>query len=300
MDRLTSMQAFVKAVELGSFSAAGEALRMSSQAIGRHVQSLENRLQVRLLNRSTRRQSLTDVGRSFFDRAKLILSEVELAENVAAEAQSVPSGRLRINAPVTFGMRVLAPALADYMEAYPQVDVELSFSNRVVDFVEEGFDVLFRVAELAESGLVARPLAPYRLVLCASPHYISSHPPILAPKDLSDHECLVFAHTDLRTQWTFKGPGGLIEVPVQGRFMADHGEALLSAAIAGLGVMLQPHELVSDALNNGSLVELLPQFAIPTRSLNLLYAQDRRMTPKLRSFVDFAVTRFGDGSTRLR
>ncbi|WP_318864400.1 LysR substrate-binding domain-containing protein [Pseudomonas soli] len=147
--------------------------------------------------------------------------------------------------------------------------------------------------------MVARPLAPYRLVLCASPHYISSHPPILALKDLSDHECLVFAHTDLRTQWTFKGPGGLIEVPVQGRFMADHGEALLSAAIAGLGVMLQPHELVSEALNNGSLVELLPQYAIPTRSLNLLYAQDRRMTPKLRSFVDFAVARFGDGSPRL-
>ncbi|MEE5124830.1 LysR substrate-binding domain-containing protein [Pseudomonas alliivorans] len=112
------------------------------------------------------------------------------------------------------------------------------------------------LAELADSGLVARPLAPYRLVLCASPHYIANHPPIKAPRDLSDHECLVFAHTDLRTQWTFKGPGVLIEVPVQGRFVADHGKALLSAAIAGIGVMLQPYELVSDALKNGSLVEL--------------------------------------------
>ncbi|WP_273808916.1 MULTISPECIES: LysR family transcriptional regulator [unclassified Pseudomonas] len=293
MDRISSMQAFVKAVELGSFSAAGDALQISSQLVGRHVHSLEQKLQARLLNRSTRRQSLTDVGRAFYERAKLVLIEVELAESVVAEALLSPSGRLRINAPVSFGMHALSPVLPRYMEAHPQVELELNLTNRVVDFIDDGYDVLFRVGQLSNSGLVARPLNPYLLILCATPSYLAVHLPIKHPRDLSTHECLVFTHTELRTQWQFSGPAGLVEVQVNGRYKADHGEVLLSAALAHMGVLLQSEELVRPHLASGALVEILPEYSPLTRPLHVLFAQDKLMTPKVRSFVDFAVATFG-------
>jgi DNA-binding transcriptional LysR family regulator len=293
MDRLSSMAAFVKAVETGSFSAAGDAMQMSAQLIGKHVHHLEQRLGVRLLNRTTRRQSLTDFGREFYERSKSILAEVEMAENLAAETQALPSGRLRINAPVSFGMQSLAPRLPEFMQANPMISVELTLANRSVDLIDEGFDVVFRVGQLSDSGLIARPLAPYRLILCAAPSYLKGRPPITTPWDLQEHECLGFSHTELRTHWTFDGPEGRVVVPVSGRYMADHGEPLLCAAIAGLGVMLQPVELVSHSLEQGALVPLLPDYPVPSRALHVLYAPDRRITPKLRTFLDFATSTFG-------
>jgi DNA-binding transcriptional LysR family regulator len=293
MDRLSSMAAFVKAVETGSFSAAGDAMQMSAQLIGKHVHHLELRLGVRLLNRTTRRQSLTDFGREFYERSKSILAEVEMAENLAAETQALPSGRLRINAPVSFGMQSLAPRLPEFMQANPMISVELTLANQSVDLIDEGFDVVFRVGQLSDSGLIARPLSPYRLILCAAPSYLKDMPPITTPWDLQEHECLGFSHTELRTHWTFDGPEGRVVVPVSGRFMADHGEPLLCAAIAGLGVMLQPVELVSHSLEQGALVPLLPDYPVPSRALHVLYAPDRRITPKLRTFLDFATSTFG-------
>lgn len=294
MDRLTAMEVFVRAVDSGSFSAAGETLQMSSQLVGKHVQKLEQHLGVQLLHRSTRRQSLTDFGRTFYERARIILSEVETAEGMAAETRAVPSGRLRINAPVSFGMRTLSPCLPDYMKMYPDVSVELSLSNRAVDLIDEGFDAVFRVGELSDTGLIARRLAPYRLILCASPDYIMAHETLMSPWDLQKHECLGFSHTALRTHWTFDGPEGRMVVPVAGRLMVDHGEPLLYAALQGLGIMLQPLEMVQDFLLDGRLAELLPEYPAPTRPLHVLYAPDRRLTPKLRSFLDFSVTRFSD------
>ncbi|MHA6130510.1 LysR substrate-binding domain-containing protein [Pseudomonas fluorescens group sp. PF-1] len=293
MDRLSSMAAFVKAVEMGSFSAAGDALQMSAQLIGKHVHHLEQHLSVRLLNRTTRRQSLTDFGREFYERSKFILAEVETAENLAAHTQTAPSGRLRINAPVSFGMQSLAPCLPAFMEANPQVSVELSLANSAVDLIDEGFDVVFRVGVLADSGLVAKALAPYRLVLCAAPSYLEGKPAIETPWDLQSHECLGFSHTELRTHWTFDGPEGKVVVPVGSRLMADHGEPLLCAALAGLGILLQPVELVRKSLLAGELVTLLPDYPPPSRPLHVLYAPDRRLTPKLRSFLDFATQTFG-------
>lgn len=293
MDRLTGMEVFVKAVESGSFSAAGEAMQMSSQLVGKHVQKLEQHLGVQLLHRSTRRQSLTDFGRIFYERARIILSEVESAESMAAETRVVPSGRLRINAPVSFGMRTLSPRLPEYMKMYPDVSVELTLANRAVDLIEEGYDAVFRVGELSDSGLIARRLAPYRLVLCASPSYIERHDPLMSPWDLQKHECLGFSHTELRTHWTFEGPNGKEVIPVTSRLIVDHGEPLLCAALAGLGIMLQPLELVDDYLADGRLVVLLPEHAAPARPLHILYAPDRRLTPKLRSFIDFTVANFG-------
>jgi DNA-binding transcriptional LysR family regulator len=297
MDRLAAMALYVRAVDLGSFSAAAAEQRMSPQLVGKQIQKLEQHLGVQLLHRTTRRQSLTDFGHAFYERARIILSEVEAAESMAAATRAVPSGRLRVNAPVSFGMHTLAPRLPDYMKAHPGVSVELTLSNRAVDLVEEGYDAVFRVGELSDSGLIARALTPYRLVLCAAPSYLEGRTPPRTPADLRDHECLGFSHTELRSHWTFDGPEGRAVVPVSGRLMVDHGEPLLWAALAGLGVMLQPLEMVRDALDDGRLVRLLPSYEVPTRPLHVLHAPDRRVTPKLRSFVDFAVATFG--TTRL-
>jgi DNA-binding transcriptional LysR family regulator len=293
MDRLLSMTVFARAVELGSFSAAGEAMHMSSQLVGKHVQTLEHHLGVRLLNRTTRRHHLTEIGASYYERVKVILAEVESAEGLAAETRAVPRGRLRINAPVTFGVHGLAPRLPEYLTANPEVTVDLSLSNGYVDAIEEGFDIVFRIGELADSSLIARELAPYQLVLCAAPAYLERHLPIRTLTDLSKHECLGFSHTELRTHWTLDGPEGRVTIPVSGRFMANHGEAMLAIAKAAMGIMLQPLELVRAEFESGGLARVLPEYSAPTRPMHILYAPDRRLTPKLRSFIDFAVGTFG-------
>jgi DNA-binding transcriptional LysR family regulator len=293
MDRLLSMEIFVKSVECGSFSAAADALQMSSQLVGKHIKLLEQQLGVQLLQRTTRRHHLTDIGRAFYDRAKIILTEVEIAENLAAEVRVIPSGKLKISAPVTFGINAFTAKLQQYMSSHPQVSVELSVTNRKVDVIEEGFDAVFRVGQITENGLVARELAPYKLILCASPDYLKQHAQINHPTDLQHHECLSFSHTELRSHWTFNGPHGPITVPISSRLMVDSGEALLVSALLGQGVLLQPSELVRHEIEKGRLVALLPDYPVPTRPMHLLYAPDRRMTPKLRSFIHFVLTHFG-------
>lgn len=293
MDRLLSMAVFAKAVELGSFSAAGNALEMSSQLVGKHVQMLEQHLGVRLLNRTTRRQHLTDIGREFYERVKGILADVESAEGLAAATRATPRGRLRINAPVTFGIHALSPTLPEYLGAYPEVTLEMSMSNRKVDVIDEGYDLVFRIGELTDGGLIARPLKPYRLILCAAPSYVAARGFILTPQDLSHQECLGFLHHELGKFWTLIGPDGPVTVPVSGRLMVDSGEALMAAAVAGMGVLLQPSEIVEPYIASGQLVALLPEYSAPTRPMHIVYAPDRRMTPKLRSFIEFAIAKFG-------
>lgn len=293
MDRFSSMSIFVKAVELGSFSAAAEALNMSPQLVGKHVQFLEQHLGIRLLNRTTRRQHLTEVGNQFYERSRNILAEVEAAEALAAETRAVPRGKLRVNAPVTFGIHALAPMLPQYLSTHPEVSIDLSLTNRMVDLIDEGYDAVFRIGELADSGLIARRLSPYRLVICAAPSYLRAHGTPSKPDDLRNHECLIFSHTMLRTHWDFEGPGGGVNIPISGRLAVDSGEALLQAALAGLGIILQPLELVRSSLETGALVPILPGYSVPTRPLHILHAPDRRITPKLRSFLDFVSAEFG-------
>ncbi|RVU15645.1 LysR substrate-binding domain-containing protein [Methylobacterium oryzihabitans] len=293
MDRLASMTIFARAVEAGSFSAAADALALSPQAVGKHVRLLEEHLGVRLLRRTTRRQSLTETGRRFYERVRTILAEVEAAEALAAESRAEPRGELRVNAPVTFGAYELAPALPDYLAACPEVSVDLTLSDRIVDLVDEGYDALIRVGPLADSGLVARPLRPHVLVLCAAPAYLDRRGVPARPADLRGHECLGFAHGTTRGPWTFPGPDGPETVAVTGRFRVNNGQALLSAALAGLGILLQPEPLVRDALAAGRLVRLLPDHAPPPRPMHVLHAPERRITPKLRSFLDFLAARFG-------
>lgn len=293
MDRLTSMQVFAKAVEQGSFSAAASALGMSSQLVGKHVRVLEQSLGVRLLNRTTRQQSLTDIGRSYYERVRQILADVTAAEDFASEMRLVPRGRLKISAPVTFGVHALAPRLPDYFRAYPDVTVDLSLSNRYVDLIDEGFDVVFRVGRLIDSSLIGRPLSPYRLVLSATPDYLATHGAIERPEDLTDHNCLGYSFGTLATEWTFDGPDGRAAIPISGRMVSDSGEALLAVALSGRAVLMQPAEMLEPLIAAGKLVRLLPDHRIPTRPFHILYAPDRRPTPKLRSFIDFAIATFG-------
>lgn len=293
MDRLYAMQIFTRAVELGSFSAAAEELDISPQFAGKQIQALEARLGIKLLNRTTRRQSLTENGQLFYERAKTILAEMEAAETLMAESRAVPRGRLRISAPITFGSHALAPILPQYLREHTEVAIELSLTNRTVDLLDEGFDVVFRTGKLPDSGLQARLLAPLQLVLCAAPAYLQRSPPLTDPTDLNQHECLIFSHTSMRTEWSFDGPDGRRSIPITGRFTTDSGEALRAVAVAGHGILLQPRALVADLLESGRLQRLLPAHEPPAREMHMLYAPDRRMTPKLRSFLDFAVANFG-------
>lgn len=199
--------------------------------------------------------------------------ELEQAEQMAEETRSAPVGRLRINAPVSFGMNTLAPHLPRYIKEHSQVEVEQILSNRAVDQVDERYDAVFRVGELQDSGLIARVLAPYRLGGCAAPSYLCEHSKPKTPSDLQHHDCLGFAHTRLRTHWGFNGPDGYEEVSIKSRLVADQGEPLL-------------HE-------KGHLIRVLPGYEVPSRPLHLVYAPDRRVTPKLHSFIAFAVDAFG-------
>jgi DNA-binding transcriptional LysR family regulator len=179
MDRLLSMEVFVKTVEMGSLSAAADAMQMSSQLVGKHVRLLEQLLGVQLLNRTTRRQHLTEIGSAYYERAKNILAEVEAAQSLAEEVRATPVGKLRISAPVSFGIHALSAKLSAYMAQYPEVAVELSITNRKVDLIDEGFDAVFRVGTLSDSGLIARNLKPYKLLLCASPLYLTKNLPLV-------------------------------------------------------------------------------------------------------------------------
>lgn len=299
MDRLDSMAVFVHAVERGSFAAVADAQHLSSQMVGRHIRGLEDRLGVKLLHRTTRRQSLTDVGRIYYERCKAVLAEVEAAEACAAEVLARPRGRLRIDAPTTFGANRLAPALPTFLAANPDVRVELTLNNRVLDLVDEGYDAVFRVGALADSGLMARSLAPYRLVACASPEYLSRRGTPISPVEMEAHACLGFRPNASREDWTFQTPDGPKAVRVSGPLASSSGQALRAAALAGVGIILQAEALVSDDLANGRLVPVLPDFAPHPLPLQLVFSPDRTMTPKLRAFIDFAVKQFGpdtDGS----
>ncbi|MBS1181934.1 MAG: transcriptional regulator protein [Proteobacteria bacterium] len=293
MDRLTSMRIFVKAVELGSFSAAASALGLSSQLVGKHIRTLEQSLGVRLLNRTTRQQSLTDIGRNYYERVRQILADVTAAEDFASEMRLSPRGRLKVSAPVTFGIHALAPKLPDYFAAYPDVSVDLHLSNRYVDLIDEGFDVAFRVGQLVDSSLIGRPLAPYRLIVCATPDYLAAHGAIDHPADLKGRTCLGFSFGTLATEWQFEGPEGRVTVPISGRMVSDSGEALLAVALSGQGVLMQSAEMLEPLIAAGKLVRLLPDHRIPARPFHVLFAPDRRPTPKLRTFIDFSVAAFG-------
>lgn len=292
MDLLAAMQVFVQAVDKGGLSAAATACGISPTMAGKHLRALEARTSARLLNRTTRRQSLTDFGRDYYLRCQEILSLVAESDAQAQNQQAEPIGTLRVTAPVSFGSEALVPALAGYLAAHPQIRIDLSLSDSTVDLVDEGFDVAIRIGALPDSGLVARPLAPYRMMVCASPRYLERRGLPSRPEDLATHECLSFSWS-ADAPWRFTNPDGETRVTVDGRLKINHGPALRQAALYGLGIVMQPAVLLKDDVAAGRLVQLFADHSLPSRSMHIVHLPIHR-SPKLRSFVDFVLDAFGE------
>lgn len=295
MDRLASMAAFVKTVEIGSFAAAAIALDMSPQMIAKHVAWLESRLGTRLINRTTRRQSLTDIGKLYYDRCKMVLADVDWADSLADEVTGTPKGRLRINAPVSFGTHVLTPVVARYLREYSQVEIDLVLSDRYVDLVEEEFEAVFRIGRLSDSSFIARQLAPFRLVACASPDYLSEKGVPETPDDLDKHECLAYASSTGATasEWRFMRGKEKYQTQVRHRLQLNDAKALLVAALNGAGIAYVAEDLAREDLRSGRLIKVLPDYETPSRSVHLIYHPDRRQTPKLKSFIAAVMNELG-------
>lgn len=295
MDRLTSMGAFVMTAESGSYARAAERLGMSPQMVAKHVAALEHRLGARLLNRTTRRQSLTELGSAYYERCKHIVSEAQAADSLAQIMNDTPRGKLKISAPVTFGSYSLMPFVTDFLRHYPEVEIDLHLTDRFVDLVEEGYEVAFRIGPLANSSLTARPLAPYRLVACAAPSYLIERGTPQTPADLENHECLGYAYWSRPAdrEWQFCKGSTVHKVQVTSRLQVNESKALLSAALDGFGIVLGPEDFLQPALQSGELVRLLTDFEAPSRHMHLLYTANRQRTAKLRRFIDAAIARFG-------
>jgi DNA-binding transcriptional LysR family regulator len=294
MDRLASMATFVRAADLGSFAAAASALAMSPQMVAKHVGHLEARLGARLLNRTTRRQSLTEVGKVYYERCKLVLSEADWADAAGSDVTGTPRGRLRVNAPVSFGTHTLMPLVSRYLRRHPGVEVELILADRFVDLVEEGFEAVFRTGPLEDSSLAARALRPFRLIACASPGYLSERGTPHHLEDLQAHECLGFVGSrSPSTDWTFLRDGREMAIRTSGRLHANNANALLAAALEGFGIAFIAEDLARSALAAGQLVQVLRAFETLSRPMHLLFQADRRQTTKLRSFIDLVVQEIG-------
>jgi len=294
MDRMAGMAVFTKVVGAGSFSAAARGMNLSQAYVTKQIQELESWLGARLLNRTTRRLSLTEVGSGFYDRCMRILDAIEEARSAAGALQTVPRGRLRINAPVSFGLLHLAPAVTEFLETYPDVSIEMLVNDRVVDLLEGEFDVGVRIGRLRDSSLIARRIAPICLAICAAPAYLARHGAPKTPDDLANHNCLEYTYFESRGEWRLLDPAGSeIAVPVSGRYLANNADVLRSTALAGGGVILAPTFLLGEDLRAGRLVRLLPDYPPPEQALHALYPPGRHLSAKVRSFVDFLVARFG-------
>jgi DNA-binding transcriptional LysR family regulator len=294
MDKLAGMEMFVRVVEAGSFAAAAEASGVSPTMAAKHIRTIEDRLGARLLHRTTRRQHLTEVGRLYYERCKKALADVEAAESTALELHASPRGTLRVIAPVNFGTHSLVPALTEYMDRYPEVRVDLTLDDGVAALVDDGYELGIHIGDDVRGELVARPLQPYQRRLAASPAYLAKHGVPTHPRELGEHACLGLSYW--RTgRWRLVGPDGeTYEATFNGRFTSNQGNALRVAAVCGAGIVLQPEPLLAEALADGRLLPVLPDWSYKPTPMFLVYAPDRRPSAKLRSAIDFLLDRLGD------
>ncbi|WP_137920222.1 LysR family transcriptional regulator [Hydrogenophaga sp. 2FB] len=292
MDRFEAMRVFVAVVDAGSFVAAADALPMSKAAVSRHVAELESHLGVRLLNRTTRRLSLTPEGEVFHVRCKDVLSTVEDAEAEITSRSGEAAGLLRVNAPVTFGMLHLAPLWMEFMASHPRLTLDVTLSDRVVDLVEEGFDMAVRIASLPDSSLVSRQIARTRMVLCASPTYLRRHGTPRHPSELAQHQVVSYSLFSMGENWVFTGPEGPVTVKVSPRLRSNNGDTCRLAALRHQAIVLQPSFLVGPDLQAGTLVELMPAFQSIELGVYVVYPSRKFMPPKVRLLIDFLVEAF--------
>jgi|HubBroStandDraft_3_1064219.scaffolds.fasta_scaffold10349_2 DNA-binding transcriptional LysR family regulator len=292
LDRFIGMAVFAKVVESASFAAAARHFAMSPAMVSKHIRTLEERLGVRLLNRTTRHVSATEVGQNYYERCLRILNELEDAERAAGDLEAAPRGLLRVTTSVSFGAHQLAPAIADYLIAYPNVSIDLSLHDNYVDLVEERIDLAIRLGQLSDSSLIAKKLYAVEMVLCASPGYLAANGTPQKPRDLVKHNCLIYTYATPR-MWTFTDRNGKAEViRVSGHLSANSGDPLLALALKDTGILLGPDYLVADGLSAGRLVRLLPDYKTQETPVYAVYPHSHFLPAKTRTFIDFLAARF--------
>ena len=294
MDKLRGMETFIAVVESGSFTLAAARLEMSAVMVGKYIALLESQLGTRLLERNTRRQSLTDAGRVYFDEAKRVLEQVAVAESSVERLRTAPAGTLRVTAPTSFGGCVIAPLTATFLQRFPEVRVELDLTNRRVDLVDEGGDLAIRIGDIHNDDLVAKYLCAYRMVICAAPDYLARYGTPQTPADLVDHLCLSHTVWTARNEWRLPGAEGEVRWKRDAVLRCNDGYGLRMAARAGAGLLLQPEVLVAEELASGRLVQVMGDYTPEPRPVNLLWRQDLRPLPKLTRFVEHVVQGVGE------
>ncbi|MCL1125862.1 LysR family transcriptional regulator [Shewanella surugensis] len=287
MDKLKSMQALVKVVEQGSFAKAAARLSITSTMVGKHVKALELGLGVKLLNRTTRKQSLTEAGERYYFECRRLLAEIAETENSLQQFNNEPKGIIRINSPVTFGHKVLTPIVAAFLQAYPNINIELILDNGFIDPLHDPFDLIIRIGDLVDSSLIGRTLGDYEMIFCASPSYLSQAGSPDSLNALLSHACLGFHYGDVKVDQALRHETLAFD-PSHTRLTSNSGEALKVAALAGAGIILQPRLLLSECIEKGVLIEVLPHSAPKPLAINLLYKSPTQPL-KTRTFITFIV-----------
>lgn len=297
MDRVQAMTVFARVVEQGSFARAAERLSISSSACSRQVAELEAHLDTRLLNRTTRRLSLTESGQGFYERCVQLLADLEDAEQAVAQTAARPRGTLRITTSINFGVRHVSPAIGAFLAKYPEVRFDVSLSDRIVDLVEEGYDLAIRIGSAGGETVVARKLGDARMVACASPAYLKAHGAPKTPEDLARHACLTYEYMQVRNVWPFRGKDGREHaVRVSGPLHSNNGDLLAAAAVAGVGIAYEPEFILGPDLKAGRLVPILSAYSSPLGPIYAVYPSRRYLSAKVRAFVDFLAERFANAS----
>lgn len=292
MDKFQEMRVFAAVVDAGSFVGASDSLDMSKPAVSRHVADLETRLGVRLLHRTTRKLSLTEEGEVFYARCRELLGNIEEAEAEITSRSGQATGQLKVSAPVSFGLLHLAPLWAEFMARHPKVVLDLTLSDRMVDLVEEGFDVAVRIARLPSSSLVSRRLSSTRMILCASPAYLKTHGTPRQPSELAGHAILAYSLLSMGDSWEFEGPQGPVAVKVEPRMRSNSGDTCRAVALRHQGLVIQPSFLVGDDVKSGALVELMPDYRSIEMGIYAMYPTRKHVLPKVRLLIDYLVDAF--------
>ena len=293
MDRFENLQTFIKVVDFGTISAAAERMGIAKSAVSRRISELEQLLGVQLFRRTTRQLNLTDSGKSFYERAIRILTDLEEAELAVSQQHSELAGVIKIAAPLSFGLQHLTPAFTDFMKIHPKVQLDLDFNDRQIDILQEGFDLAIRVTRLADSSFIARRLASINHMVCASPEYLKFYGTPQSPDALQHHRCLSYSNVHDSNIWHYRDMNGKpqqVKVPVT--LSANNGDFLRQAATSGLGIILEPTFIIYDAIAKGQLVPILTDYRWPIIDAYAIYPQTRHLSQRIRALVDFLVERF--------
>jgi len=294
MGQLEDMSMFIRIVNAGGISRAANQLGIAKSAVSRRLVDLETRLGVRLLNRTTRTSSLTEIGQNYYNHAITIVADVAELNAVTGDANTLLKGTINIAVPLSFGLRHLSPAINDFLKLHPELTVNINFSDRVIDLVEEGLDLAFRIASLKDSSLIARKISPIKIVLCASPEYLKKYGTPKTAKDLNKHKLLHYNITQSSSWKLTDKKGGTHNISINAKVLANNGDFLKDMAIAGHGIVSSPTFIAWEAISNGELVPILTDYTLPQPNAYAVYPQTRYLSQRTRVLIDFLVERFGD------